>query len=130
MLNVNIVTPNGVILNDEFSFVTAAGDEGQIGILPNHIPLIMKISRGFVKLKKEDEYIYVSLINGILEQLNNNINVIAQDGHIGSSYEEAEEHRLQKLQERHDENKRLLVDFVDAEKELLKSIKEASKYRI
>lgn len=130
MLSVNIVTPNGVILSDEFSFVTASGDEGQVGILPNHIPLIMKISRGFVKLKKDNESIYVSLVNGILEQLNNNVNVIAQDGHIGSSYEEAESLRLQKLKERNDENKRLLVDFVDAEKELAKSIKEASKYKI
>lgn len=129
MLNVNIVTPNGVILNDSYSFVTASGDEGQVGILPNHLPIIMKITKGFVRLKKDENYIYVSLVNAILEQLNNKINIVAQDGHIGSTYEEAESLRQQKLQERIDENKRLLVDFVDAEKELLKSIKEASKYK-
>lgn len=131
MLHVSIVTPNGVILEDDFSYVAASGDEGQLGILPGHIPLMMKISKGFVKLKKEDnQEIYVSIVNGILELLNNNISVIAQDGHIGNTYEEAEEMRLERLKNREDENKRLLVDFVGAENEIIKSIKEASKYKV
>lgn len=130
MLNVSIVTPNGVVLEDEFYSVVAQGDNGQIGILPNHVPIMMKISKGFVRLRKDDHVVYVSIYNGVLEQSKNKVTILAQDGHTGATYEEAEEKRLARLKSRDDENKRLLVDFVGAENELIKSIKEARQYKI
>lgn len=130
MLKLKIVTPNGVLLEGSYDFVVASGDDGEIGILPNHIPIIMKISKGFIRVKENDERVYISIVNGVFEQLNNEINVVAQDGHIGSSYKDAESKRLENLEHRTDENKRMLVDFVETEKELLKTITEMSKYKV
>ena len=126
MFKIIIITPSSELINQECDFITASGDNGQIGILENHLPTLMKISNGYVKVVTNDYESYVAINNGILDFNNNICNVVCQMATLGSSYEEAK-YALDQLElERVNNNKKKMVDFVDAERELLKAIKEAN----
>ena len=68
-LQVNIVSAEHAIFSGEAEMVVAPGEAGELGILPQHAPLLTRIKPGTVKVKLvgqvEEEVIYVS--GGILE---------------------------------------------------------------
>ncbi|MFN8994799.1 MAG: F0F1 ATP synthase subunit epsilon, partial [Pseudomonadota bacterium] len=67
-LQVNIVSAEQAIFSGEAEMVVAPGEAGELGILPQHAPLLTRIRPGTVKVKLSggsEEMIYVS--GGILE---------------------------------------------------------------
>jgi F-type H+-transporting ATPase subunit epsilon len=68
-LHVNIVSAEHSIFSGEAEMVVAPGESGELGILPNHAPLLTRIKPGTVKVKlvgqDQEEVVYVS--GGILE---------------------------------------------------------------
>ncbi len=68
-LHVNIVSAEQSIFSGDAEMVVAPGETGELGILPNHAPLLTRIKPGTVKVKlagqTEEEIVYVS--GGILE---------------------------------------------------------------
>ena len=68
-LQVNIVSAEHAIFSGEAEMVVAPGEAGELGILPQHAPLLTRIKPGTVKVKLvgqvEEDVIYVS--GGILE---------------------------------------------------------------
>ena len=68
-LLVNIVSAERAIFSGEAEMVVAPGESGELGILPQHAPLLTRIKPGTVKIKlvgqADEEVIYVS--GGILE---------------------------------------------------------------
>ncbi len=123
MIKVVVITPKKEIINDDFEFVLASGDNGQVGILENRIPVLLKITNGYVKLVNINE-IFVAVSHGIVDSKDNIVKIVAQDAAIATTYEEAkqiiESNRINVIKT----NKRKNVDFVEAEKELMRNIKE------
>jgi F-type H+-transporting ATPase subunit epsilon len=67
-LHVNIVSAEQSIFEGEAEMVVAPGESGELGILPQHTPLLTRIRPGTVKVKLAggaEELVYVS--GGILE---------------------------------------------------------------
>lgn len=54
-LLLEVVTPEGVVYSDNVNMVIAPGSEGELGILPNHTPLVSKLKKGLLRVKKKDE---------------------------------------------------------------------------
>lgn len=64
----DIVSAEGEIFHGEATFVTASGEEGELGIAPRHAPLITRLKPGVVEVVQENNErlpIYVS--GGVLE---------------------------------------------------------------
>ena len=123
MIKIVVATPKGELLNKDVDSIVASGDTGQVGILTNRLPLLMKITKGFVKVNSNETQ-YVGIVNGVIDFKDNIATVIAQTAAIGTSEEDAfriikENDLLIKKA-----NKQKNVDFVAAEKELIKNIKE------
>lgn len=81
-INLKIITQQKVIYEDEvYAFYTTAED-GMMGILPNHLPLICPLKVGITKVvtdkNKKDEPIFFTTIGGIL-QFKDNVAVILTD---------------------------------------------------
>ncbi len=53
-MKLEIVTPNGVIFNDEVKQVTLPGSEGEFGVLPKHATLVSLLSAGIIVIEKAD----------------------------------------------------------------------------
>lgn len=124
MIKIVVATPKGEIYNQDVESIVVSGDAGQLGILANRLPLLTKITNGYVKVNENTDYKYIGIVNGVIDFKDNIATVIAQNAAIADSVEEAHNLIKEKLNLINKANKQKNVDFVDAEKELLKNIKE------
>ncbi len=123
-MKIVIVTPDGELYNEEVSSViVSSSNNGDYEILKNHLPIVSTIDTGYVKLIEGKMVFYVVIINGVVEQKNNLITVIAQDAYIGKSKEKAFENLNMIRKARTEENKKRNIELAKAEKELKKQIK-------
>ena len=53
-LKLEIVTPTGVLFDDEVKMVTVPGKEGEFGILPHHASLISLLKAGVIEYEMKD----------------------------------------------------------------------------
>lgn len=123
MIKIQIATPKGELVNKEVDSIVVSGDTGQLGILTNRIPVITKITKGYIKINESQES-YVAIINGVLDFKDNVATVIAQTAAVGETAEEAFKEIERNFEEIKRSNKQKTIDFVEAEKELVKNIKE------
>ncbi len=124
-MKIVIVTPDGELYNEDVdAIVVSSGNNGEYGVLKDHVPIISTIDTGYIKLEKGSLVYYVVVINGVVENHANLITVIAQDAFIGTSKEKAFANLNEIRQARLAENRQRNVDFAKAERELKKQIKQ------
>ena len=76
-LNVDIVTVEGRRFQGEADFVVAPGSEGQLGILPHHIPLLTPLATGSVKVRNNNEEQFFFVSGGFLEVRPDQVTILA-----------------------------------------------------
>ena len=79
--NVSVVTQIKKILEQEAGYLRLRTSEGDIGILPNHAPLVAELSMGKMEIEspnKDKRDIYF-LSGGFLEISNNQATIIADE---------------------------------------------------
>ena len=125
-MKISVVTPSGELYNEEIDHVVVSSKmNGEFAMFKDHIPMITSIDTGYVKMVQGEKELFTVIINGVVEQSNNIINVIAQEAHVGLSKDSAMDHLNTVREERIKENKRRNVDFAKAERELKKNVKDA-----
>jgi F-type H+-transporting ATPase subunit epsilon len=89
-LKLKIITPERTILEEMVDSVTLPTTEGEIGILPNHIPLVSALASGDIVAKKGDEVIPMAVSGGFIEFKNNELAVLADFAeHVADISEDA-----------------------------------------
>src|SRR5262245_52052657 len=60
-LKLEIVTPEGVIYSEDVEMVTLPASEGEMGVYPNHVPLMTQVSSGEIAARRagQDEWLAV-----------------------------------------------------------------------
>ncbi len=76
-LNLEIVTPDKPIFNEEIESVTIPGTMGSFQILKNHAPLISTFDVGVITVKSGSEPAYFSTSGGTVEVSDNKVLVLA-----------------------------------------------------
>lgn len=76
-LRISIVTPNGEVLSGDYDMVSCRSTTGELGILPNHIPLVAPLDISAVRLQKNNEVDQVAVTGGFLELSNNEMTILA-----------------------------------------------------
>jgi len=77
-LTVSVVTPDGPVLEDQFDMVSCKAESGELGILPNHIPLVAPLSISAVRLKRESKVEKLAITGGFLEVRPDKVTILAQ----------------------------------------------------
>ena len=72
-----IVTPERIAFEEEVDQVTLPTQEGEITVLPNHIPLISVLQAGELVAKKDGEEIAMAVSGGMVEVQKNELTVLA-----------------------------------------------------
>ena len=72
-----IVTPEKEAYSADVDSVTIPGVEGEMGILPNHAPLVTNIHPGEVIVKTGSEEIGLAVGEGFVEVLGNQVSIMA-----------------------------------------------------
>lgn len=129
-MKLSIVTPKGMVYEGEVDYITVNGDQGQLGILNNHVPIVVPIRNGFVKRVIGNNETYHVVSGGLLEYSNNIATVIAQETVEGKSYDEAKKSldELRKLQK--EQNRKQVIDFTEMERELALNLREIQASKI
>jgi F-type H+-transporting ATPase subunit epsilon len=89
-LHVDVVSAEALIFSGEAKFVALPGENGELGILPRHTPLITRIKPGAVRIQRvdgEEEFIFVA--GGILEVQPGTVTVLADTAIRGKDLDEA-----------------------------------------
>jgi F-type H+-transporting ATPase subunit epsilon len=76
-LKLEIVTPEQIIFSDFVDFVSAPGEEGELGILPRHAALVSILQPGELRIKKGEDEIFIAVSGGFMEIKQDNIIVLA-----------------------------------------------------
>ena len=66
-LKLEIVTPEGVIYSEDVEMVTLPGSEGELGIYPNHVPLMTQVSAGEITARHNGRDEFLAVGDGFVE---------------------------------------------------------------
>jgi F-type H+-transporting ATPase subunit epsilon len=100
-LNLKIATPEKVIYENEVDQVSIPTMEGEITVLPHHIPLISVLAAGELRIKDKDGDHVMALAGGFLEVRANNELVILADN--AERVDEIDIERAEKARQRAEE---------------------------
>lgn len=118
-LHVNVVSAEEQIFSGEAKFVALPGENGELGILPKHTPLITRIKPGAVRIKRadndEEEFVFVA--GGLLEVQPGVVTVLADTAIRGKDLDEARAEAAKKAAEEAMKNAKSDIDFAQAQSE-------------
>ena len=66
-MKLEVVTPEGIVFSEDVEMVTVPGIAGQIGILPQHVPLITQMVPGEMIVRKAGRDLFVAMGEGLIE---------------------------------------------------------------
>jgi F-type H+-transporting ATPase subunit epsilon len=66
-LKLEIVTPEGVTFSEDVEMVTLPGSEGEMGIYPNHVPLMTQVAAGEVTARRNGRDEFLAVGEGFVE---------------------------------------------------------------
>jgi F-type H+-transporting ATPase subunit epsilon len=66
-LKLEIVTPEAKTYSEDVEMVTLPGSEGEMGIYPNHVPLMTQIVPGEVVARKGNQDFFLAVGEGFVE---------------------------------------------------------------
>ena len=77
-LNLEIVTPHRTVLVEVVDSVTLPGIEGELGILPEHIPLLTNLDTGIVSFSSSGKTQAIAVHWGYAQVEGNSVSVLAE----------------------------------------------------
>jgi F-type H+-transporting ATPase subunit epsilon len=66
-LQLQIVTPEAQTFSDQVEMVTLPGIEGEMGIYPNHVPLMTQLVPGEITVRKDGQDFFLAVGDGFVE---------------------------------------------------------------
>ncbi|MCD4482917.1 F0F1 ATP synthase subunit epsilon [Chromobacterium vaccinii] len=90
-MRVEVVSTEQLIFSGEAEFVVAPATEGEIGVYPQHVPLLTRIKPGVLRLKVPGakEEVLVAVSGGMMEVQPSLITVLADTAIRGEDLDEA-----------------------------------------
>ncbi|MEK7167092.1 MAG: ATP synthase F1 subunit epsilon [Patescibacteria group bacterium] len=124
MIDFEITTPEKTIYKDRIDLAVIPTKDGEITVLPNHIPLIsILVPAGELRLKKGTEEILIMISGGFLEvQKENKIIILADTAERAEDIDEIRAEEARKKAEKLLEEKREDVEIADLKATLAQSL--------
>ncbi len=130
-IHVDVVSAEEAIFEGEAEFVALPGETGELGIYPQHTPLITRIRPGAVRIKlagkNEEEFVFVA--GGILEVQPNRVTVLADTAIRGHDLDEAKAEEARKKAEEALANRSADIDYAKAQAELMEAMAQIAAIR-
>ena len=75
-LKLEIVTPEAKTFSEDVDMVTLTGSEGEMGILPQHMPLMTGLVAGEIVARKGSQNIYLAVGDGFVQVTGDRVAVL------------------------------------------------------
>jgi len=96
-LKLEIVTPEAKIYSDAVDMVVVPGAEGELGIMPLHIPLLTELKPGVLKISKTGQETYLAVGEGFVEVTQQSVTILTD---MAIAEKEIDEQKVQAAIER------------------------------
>ena len=130
-LQVDIVSAEQQIYSGQAQRVVAPGEAGELGILPEHIPLLTRIRPGTLRIRPagggEEEIIYVS--GGMMEVQPDRVTVLADTSVRAHDLDEAKAMEAERLAKEALSNRTGAMEVAKAQAELAEAAAQIAAIR-
>lgn len=130
-LHVDIVSAEQQIYSGEASMIVAPGEGGELGILPEHMPLLTRIKPGTIHIKAangtDEEFIYVS--GGMMEVQPDRVTVLADTSVRAHDLDEAKALEAERLAKEALTNRAGSMEIAKAQAELAEAVAQLAAIR-
>ncbi len=114
-LKLEIVTPEGVTYSQNVEMVTLPGVEGEMGIFPNHVPLMTQVAAGEVAARREGREEFLAVGDGFVEITGERVAILTDMAILAENIDEAKAEEARKraearLSEKIDDEEAALVN--------------------
>src|SRR4051812_43355563 len=129
-IHVDIVSAEQSIFSGEAEMVVAPGEAGELGILPQHTPMLTRIKPGTVRIQnggKDDEIIFVS--GGMMEVQPDRVTILADTSVRAHDLDEAKAMEAERLAREALSNRTGALEVAKAQAELVQAAAQLSAIR-
>ena len=113
-LDIEIVTPHRVLLQEQIDELNLPGELGYLGILPGHTAFLTTLSQGELMYRQGEQRQYLSVFWGYMEVNNDKVTILAE---ISEPAHEIDRARAEAARDRaEDRLQRLDQDDIDFER--------------
>ena len=78
-LNLEVVSPEKLIMSKSVDMVTVSGTEGDFGVLPGHTALVSSIRPGLLQIEVEKDVEIFFISGGFIEVIEDKVSILATD---------------------------------------------------
>jgi len=123
-VHIDVVSAEASIFSGEAEFVVAPAGGGEVGIYPNHAPMITNIKPGALRIKQTDvaEETLIFISGGILEVQPGMITVLADTAVRGHDLDEAKAIATKEAAMEAMKNRNSDMDYAAAQAELAEAV--------
>ena len=75
-LRLEIVTPEATAYSEDVEMVTLPGSEGELGVYPNHVPLLTTLNPGELRVLKGGKETFLAIGEGFVEITGSTVSVL------------------------------------------------------
>ena len=78
-LNLEVVSPEKLVLSKSVDMITISGTEGDFGVLPGHAPIVSSIRPGILEIESNKEIQKMFIGGGFIEVLLDKVSILATE---------------------------------------------------
>jgi F-type H+-transporting ATPase subunit epsilon len=75
-LKLQIITPDGTAYSEEVDMVTLPGVEGQMGVFPQHVPLMTQMVPGEIIVRKAGQEYFLAVGEGLVDIMGDHVDIL------------------------------------------------------
>ena len=98
-IKLEIVTPEAKIFSDDVDMVTLTGTEGEMGILPQHMPLMTQLVAGEIIAQKGKDTIFLAVGDGFVQVTGDRVAILTDMAIAADNIDEAKAEEARQLAE-------------------------------
>jgi F-type H+-transporting ATPase subunit epsilon len=88
-LRLEIVTPDATAYSEDVQMVTLPGSEGELGVYPNHVPLLTTLRPGELRVLKDGRETFLAVGEGFVEIRGERVSVLTDVALEASTIDES-----------------------------------------
>jgi F-type H+-transporting ATPase subunit epsilon len=83
--HLSVVTPDGPVVSGEYESVVVQTENGKVGILANHIPLVTPLTIGSVSIKNAEKKQWLAVSAGFVEVHGKKVSILVQSAELADT---------------------------------------------
>ena len=121
-LKLEIVTPEAKTFSDDVEMVTLTGIDGEMGILPEHMPLMTQLVAGEIVARKEGKDLFLAVGDGFVQVTGDRVAILTDMAILAENIDEAKAEEARKNAEARLAQKLTDEEFAQATADLERSL--------